>query len=343
MKKIVWVRADGLKSWDARKKLVTTALEGGADAVLVNRGEGEKVRTLGRIAVVSDGGKADVTIGKDAFVKQINSKEDEQEIVREGKHRKFVVVDARDWKIIPLENIIAGLQGQKAKIIVEVSTTEEAKTALETMEVGADGVLINANPSVIRKTLSLVDELSSEKLNLTPVKITEIKSVGMGDRVCVDTASMFSVGEGMLVGSQSNALFLVHSESIETEYVASRPFRVNAGAVHAYTLLPSGKTTYLSEVKAGSEVLAVDYKGNTRKLVLGRAKIEKRPLLLLEATDGKRKITTLLQNAETILLTKKSGKPISVAKLKKGDEVLAYVEEGGRHFGMKVKESIKEK
>jgi len=342
-KKTIWVRADGGANWDKRKKLVTTSLETGVDAVLVNSGEEESVKTLGRIDVVSEGNKADVVVGKDAFVKQIHNKEDEQEIVSEGKKKKFVVVDARDWKIIPLENIIAGLQGAKAKIIVEVDSVAEARTALTTLEVGCDGVLINASPVVIKKTVAMVEDLSSQKLDLTTVKITKIEPVGMGDRVCVDTASMFSVGEGMLVGSASNALFLVHSESIETEYVASRPFRVNAGAVHAYTILPNGKTTYLSELKAGSEVLAVDYKGNTRKLVLGRAKIEKRPLLLVEAVTGKKKITTLLQNAETILLTKKSGKPISVSKLKKGDEVLAYLEEGGRHFGMKVKESINEK
>jgi 3-dehydroquinate synthase II len=343
MKKLVWVRADGGKPWESRKKLVTTALESGADAVLVNAGEEEKVRTLGRITVVSEGKNADLVIGKDIFAKQIHSKDDEQEIVREGGRRSFVVVDARDWKIIPLENIIAGLQGARAKIIVEVAGEDEAKTALTTLEVGSDGVLISGNPGVIRKTVAVVEELTSQKLKLTPVKITGIKSVGMGDRVCVDTASMLSVGEGMLVGSASNALFLVHSESIETEYVASRPFRVNAGAVHAYTLLPNGKTTYLSELSAGDEVLAVDFKGKTRKVILGRSKIEKRPLLLVEAQAGGAKITTLLQNAETILLTKKSGKPISVAKLAKGDEVLAYLEEGGRHFGMRVKESIKEK
>jgi len=174
-------------------------------------------------------------------------------------------------------------------------------------------------------------------------KITNIKPTGMGDRVCVDTASLFDKGEGMLIGSASSALLLVHSETIESPYVAARPFRVNAGPVHAYTLLPNGKTTYLSELGAGDEVLAVDHKGNTRTLIVGRMKIEKRPLMLVEAEANGKKIKTLLQNAETIRLTAKDGKAISVAQLKKGDEVLAYVEEGGRHFGMAVKETIEEK
>ena len=56
----------------------------------------------------------------------------------------------------------------------------------------------------------------------------------MGDRVCVDTCANMGLGEGMLVGNSSGGLFLVHAESLENPYVAPRPFRVNAGPVHAY-------------------------------------------------------------------------------------------------------------
>jgi 3-dehydroquinate synthase II len=342
MSKEIWVKADGRQPWEKRKKLVTTALEGGCTAVLVNAGEEGKVRTLGRITVVSSGSKADILLGKKAFYKTVSSKEDEQEAVKLGRKADYVIVNNVDWKVIPLENIIAGLQG-KCKVIVEVGNSGEAKVALETLEVGADGVLVNAGLREVKKTKELVDELSSEKLKLVPVTVKSLKPVGMGDRVCVDTASMFQVGEGLLVGSQSNALFLVHSETLETEYVSSRPFRVNAGAVHAYVRMPDGKTKYLSELKAGSEVLAVDSKGSTRKLVVGRSKVEKRSLILVEAEAGGRRVSTLLQNAETILLVRKSGKPVSISKLKPGDQVLAYIEDVGRHFGMKIEESIQEK
>ena len=343
MKKELWVRADSGKSWDARKKLVTTALESGARAVLVLKDDLEKAGSLGKIAFVSDSPKATIALGRQAFYVTVKSKEDEQEAVRLGKTADYVIVNALDWKVIPLENIIAALQGKKAKVIVEVRDEKEAKTALETLEVGADGVLVSGDFNTIKKVRDIVEEMSTEKIALTAATIRKLEPVGMGDRVCVDTASMFSVGEGMLVGSQGNALFLVHSESIETEYVASRPFRVNAGPVHAYTRIPDGKTKYLSELSAGDEVLAVDWKGNTRRLILGRSKIEKRPLLLVEAECQGVKATTLLQNAETILLVNPKGKPVSISKLNVGDEVLAYFEEAGRHFGMKIKESIKEK
>ena len=50
-------------------------------------------------------------------------------------------------------------------------------------------------------------------------------------RVCVDLCSNMGPGEGLLVGSFARALFLVHSESAQSAYISSRPFRVNAGAV----------------------------------------------------------------------------------------------------------------
>ncbi|MFH0860459.1 MAG: 3-dehydroquinate synthase II [Candidatus Altiarchaeota archaeon] len=342
MAKLFWVRADQDQPWEKRKKLVTTALESGADAVMVKPGEVETVKGLGLIHVISNDRSADIRLAKDACYKEIHNKEDEQDIVKLGKNSRYVIVNARNWKIIPLENIIAALRG-KCKIIVEVANAKEAKVALETLEVGADGVLVNAGFSEIKGVKTIIDEMATEKLTLVPARITRIEPAGMGDRVCVDTTSMLNVGEGMLVGSQSNGMFLVHSESIETEYVASRPFRVNAGAVHAYVRMPEGRTSYLSELKAGSDILAVDWKGRTRKVTVGRSKIEKRPLILVEAKAEKRSISTMLQNAETILLVDKTGKPVSISRLKKDDEVLAYVEDAGRHFGMKVKESIEEK
>jgi 3-dehydroquinate synthase II len=152
-----------------------------------------------------------------------------------------------------------------------------------------------------------------------------------------------SMGQGMLVGNSSSALFLVHSESIENPYVTPRPFRVNAGPVHAYTRIPGGKTRYLSELSAGDQVLIVDYKGNTTTGIVGRLKIEKRPLMLVKAVIGDKEISSIVQNAETIRLTDPQGKALSVVSLAPGDKVLAAVEEGGRHFGIKIEESITEK
>ena len=46
----------------------------------------------------------------------------------------------------------------------------------------------------------------------------------------------------------------VKAEVMENSHVPPRPFRVNAGAVHAYVLTPEGKTKYLEELRSGEEV-----------------------------------------------------------------------------------------
>lgn len=68
-------------------------------------------------------------------------------------------------------------------------------------------------------------------------------------------------------------------QCMESQYINSRPFRVNAGAVHAYVQAPGNKTAYLSELKSGSEVLVVDAAGRARTAVVGRCKIETRPMV----------------------------------------------------------------
>ncbi|RME11686.1 MAG: 3-dehydroquinate synthase II, partial [Aquificota bacterium] len=138
-------------------------------------------------------------------------------------------------------------------------------------------------------------------------------------------------------------MFLVHAETEENPYVASRPFRVNAGAVHMYIRVPENRTKYLCELSAGDPVMVYDYTGRGRLVYVGRAKVERRPMLLVEGKFENKKVSAVLQNAETIRLTRPDGTPLSVAELKEGDEVLGYIEEAGRHFGMKVEETITEK
>lgn len=318
------------------KNLVTTALESGADAILIPSGYTKEVKELGLITTISSDG--DLKPARDVIEVSINSKEDEE---RAGKlnRDKLLIIQTGDWKVIPLENLVA----QRRGLIALVKNAQEAKLALGILEKGVDGVLLDTRDvNEIKRTSKVIKE-KGEKLTLCRVKITNVNPVGIGDRVCIDTCTNMRIGEGMLVGNTSNGMFLVHSESVENPYVASRPFRVNAGGVHAYTRIPDGKTKYLSDLKSGDGVLIVDYKGNTQVAVVGRIKVEKRPMILIEAKIGKYPISLVMQNAETIRLTKPSGKPISIVKLKRGDEVLGYMETAGRHFGIKVEESIIEK
>ena len=328
----IWIKVE---PWD--KKIVTTALEGGADGLMVPPGYSEKVKELGRIETISEEG-GDLKLGEDVVFFNITSGKDEEEIVRLS-HSKRVILQCSDWTVIPLENLIA----KRADVIAQVQNLEEAQTAFGILEKGVSHILFHPKDAgELKKALSLL-RVNEEKTCLEAAEIVEIRPVGMGDRVCVDTCTSMTPGEGMLIGNSSSALFLVHAESISNPYVAPRPFRVNAGAVHAYTRVPGGKTRYLSELAAGDTVLLVDFAGNTTTGTVGRVKIEKRPLMLVTAAYTGRKITTILQNAETIRLTSPDGKAASVVSLKPGDKVLVACEECGRHFGHKIEETITEK
>jgi len=327
----IWVKVD---PWD--KKLVTTAIEGGADGIMVPKGYSEKVQELGRIQTISEDG--DLVIGEDVIIFTIKGREDEDEIVRLCQNKK-VILNCSDWAIIPLENLIA----KGADVIAQVRSVEEAQTAYGILEKGVRRILFHAKDGVtLKKALSLL-HANEGGADLEVAEIMEIRSAGMGDRVCVDTCTSMRSGQGMLVGNSSSALFLIHSESISNPYVTPRPFRVNAGPVHAYTRVPGGKTRYLSELSAGDNVLIVDYQGNTTVATVGRLKIERRPLMLLTARIGEKQVTTIVQNAETIRLVNPEGNPVSIVSLSPGDKVLVAVEESGRHFGQKIDETITEK
>jgi 3-dehydroquinate synthase II len=254
----------------------------------------------------------------------------------------YTAVIGEDWTIIPLENLIARI-GEETDLLAGVTSAEEAQTAFETLELGADGVLLDTDdPDEIRTTVEVRDAAERETLDLTYGEVLDVERAGMADRVCIDTGSLMEHDEGMLIGSMSRGLFFVHAETAESPYVASRPFRVNAGAVHAYVRTPDGGTKYLSELKSGDEVQVVDTDGNTREAIVGRVKIEKRPMFRVELqVDGDR-IETLLQNAETIKVATDAGRK-AVTDLDVGDEMLLYYEDVARHFGEAVEESIIEK
>lgn len=52
-----------------------------------------------------------------------------------------------------------------------------------------------------------------------------------------------------------------------------------AAQVHAYTAGPQGRTAYLSELQSGHEVIVVNAEGQQRSVIVGRVKIETRPLV----------------------------------------------------------------
>jgi len=269
----------------------------------------------------------------------IECREDEEKAVRMAEKSNHIFIQSPNWKIISLENLVAKVKG-KTKLIAEVKNSEEAKLALEVLELGVDGILLETNDlGELEKTVRMLQERSMGILKLEEAVVTEIKLLGLGARACIDTCSLMKNGEGMLVGNFSQGMFVVESEVEATPLTNPRPFRVNAGAISLYTLTPNGKTKYLSEIKAGDQILIIDREGSTKPAFVVRSKIEIRPLVLIKAEAENREAAVTLQMAETVkLMTSKGSKPVT--DLKPGDKVIAHFEQGGRHFGTLVPEEF---
>lgn len=320
------------KSVPLCKEDVTLALESGVDGIIVPRAAVEQVAGLARCQVLAD-----------EYVHTIHlaAKSDEEAalaLLQKATGDSPCVVLARGWEIIPVENLLA----QSAAVAVEIASLEEARLAAGILERGVNCmVMLPEGLGELKATVAEIKR-SQGTCPLQKAVVTKVQNVGLGHRVCVDTLSVFRKGQGMLVGNSSAFTFLVHAETEHNEYVAARPFRVNAGAVHAYVQLPGDRTSYLEELRAGQEVLQVGADGSTALVTVGRVKVEVRPMLLVEARVGDTVGTVFLQNAETIRLTAPDGSPISVVSLREGDSVLCHTDSAGRHFGMRIAEDIRE-
>jgi 3-dehydroquinate synthase II len=346
--KEVWLRLDPEASETQKAELLKTA-EGRCNVVIVSPEDIPLASGL-KLQTASSDERSDIKLlqGPVKFEKEfspnsavevvVKDRSDEENVLRlaEGGVR-YVLVRCPDWKIIPLENLIARTRN-KVTLLADVSSTLEATTALQTLELGVDGVVITP------KTTNDLEELDKflnqdESVPLIKAKVVTVREIGSGARVCVDTCELMQPGEGMLVGSQSSGLFLVEAEVHKNPHVEPRPFRVNAGPVSSYVLTPGLKTRYLAELKAGDDVLIVNRKGSARSGHVGRVKIERRPMTLIESEAADHSFSLIVQNAETVrLVSDGSSKPVS--ELKAGDEILVRVEVGGRHFGTLVADEM---
>lgn len=307
---------------------ITLALESGVDAIIVEAAHVASVQALSKTPVLA--------AEEQAFVR-LDSKADEEEAVRLLAQGQGVILK-EGWEIIPVENILA----QTENLAVEAANLDRARLAAGILERGVRTVVVLPSATGDLKAIVRELKLSQGTMELETATITAVTSAGLGHRVCVDTMSLMKSGQGMLVGNSSAFTFLVNAETESNPYVAPRPFRINAGAVHAYAAMPGDKTTYLEELKTGSEVLIVGADGATTLATVGRCKVEIRPMLLIEAECSGKKGTLFLQNAETIRMVRADGRPVSVVDLQVGDKVLCRTDQAGRHFGMRITEDIKE-
>jgi 3-amino-4-hydroxybenzoic acid synthase len=249
----------------------------------------------------------------------------------------------RDPTKIPLEIVIAAAESASGSMITVVEDVEEAEIVFGVLEHGSDGVMMAPKKVGDATDLRAAAAERTQDLNLVELEVKKITHVGMGERACVDTCTYFREDEGILVGSHSKGMILCVSETHPLPYMPTRPFRVNAGAIHSYTLSAKGRTNYLSELKSGSKVMAVDVKGQTRLVTVGRVKIESRPLLQIdaEAPDGTT-VNLILQDDWHVRVLGPGAAVLNSTHLKPGDKLLGYLPTEDRHVGYPISEFCRE-
>ena len=269
----------------------------------------------------------------------------------------WLLIDCPDWKMIPLENLVAAADQTSTKLAATISNSDQLQGAAFALQRGVDALILPDDEGIWRVAQQLaaqrlsdlggVNESSSEVMTESPeiveLQVLSVEPGGMGDRVCVDLVQMLEIGEGVLVGSNASLLTLVHGETLSSQFVPPRPFRINAGPVHSYILMADNSTKYLSELVAGDEVLVVSPTGS-RAVAVGRLKIEPRPLLLVRFNNvqfGEGQL--FLQQAETVRLVLKLEKTVSVTHLEAGMNILGAAGTAGRHIGQAISGDVEEK
>lgn len=256
----------------------------------------------------------------------------------------YLVVDFDLPTNIPLELIIARLQDSSTVLLKQVNNFTDMEVVFGVLEKGSDGVLFtNTDFNEIIKVSEYLSGQDTGSIELHPLTVSEIRNIGMGLRSCIDTTSMMTQDEGMLIGSTSQGGIFVCSETHYLPYMNLRPFRVNAGAIHSYVWMPGNAAEYLSDLQAGSKVLCINTKGKCRTLTVGRVKTEARPLLLIKGEAAGKELNVIVQDDWHIRVMGADGKPMNASLIRPGDKLLAYVCEPGRHVGIKVNETILEK
>ncbi|RKN22133.1 3-dehydroquinate synthase II family protein [Micromonospora musae] len=260
-----------------------------------------------------------------------------------AREEEIAVLDFRDPTKIPLEIVLAAAAESEGTIVTVAHDVPEAEILFGVLEVGSDGVLMAARSVGDATALRRAATGQHGEIPLVELEVTRTRHVGMGERACVDTCTYFGQDEGILVGSHSKGMVLCVSETHPLPYMPTRPFRVNAGAIHSYTVAADGRTHYLSELEAGSKVLAVTTKGQTRLVTVGRVKIETRPLISIDAVaPNGQTVNLILQDDWHVRVLGPDAVVLNSTELQPGDRILGHLPTADRHVGYPIEEFCRE-
>lgn len=241
---------------------------------------------------------------------------------------------------IPLELLVARAQNTSTRVLKELGRTSEASVVAGVLEAGPAGVVVRGEQLAdLNHVAASIRALRMVQHKLVELEVVRSVPAGMGFRGCVDTATMFDEDEGMIVGSTSYGGVLVCAEVHFLPYMNLRPFRVNAGAVHSY-VFGAEETAYITDLKSGEKAYAVSADGRFRQVLVGRVKVELRPLRLIEARHEDVMVKALVQDDWHVRIMSSDGEPLNLTEIRRGASVLGYVCAPGRHVGIKVAEQI---
>ncbi len=278
---------------------------------------------------------------------QIDDPSDQEEALSLIGLVPWILVRCSDWTMVPLENLVTASRGTSTRIAAAIDEEVELNGAAFAMGRGVDAILVPIQ--MVDKAIRVLggswekEESQETGTTIVEARILSIDGAGVGERVCVDLTRRINDGQGIATGSLSGNLCILHGETIQSEYVPTRPFRVNAGAIHSYILMADGKTKYLSELISGDEVAVLSSSGEQEKATIGRLKVETRPLLMIRFEVSGSEGQIVVQQAETVRLITPNGGVISVTKAKEGDKISVITDNRARHVGIALNAGVTEK
>ena len=290
--------------------------------------------------------------------------------------------DSKSQAMITCENLLAACADTPTRVAACVTRADDCNGLAFALDLGVDALVVSesaleddlplleaAQVAKAQRLERVQDEAGIESgganaeldgrgpVRLEAAEVVDVADGGRADRVCLDLTCLLSGDEGCLVGSSAKALLLLHGETVASGFVPPRPFRLNAGPVHAYCLLADGSTKYLSELNAGDRLRIVALDGRCRDGVIGRCKVEPRPVLRVswkraaagaaakgEAVEEEEAVhQTFLQQAETVRLAGADERPIPVTSLRPGHKLLGRWVVQGTHVGRPIRAQVEER
>ena len=278
---------------------------------------------------------------------QIDEPSDQEEAMSLIGLVPWILVRCSDWTMVPLENLVAASRGTSTRIAAAIDEEVELNGAAFALGGGVDAILVKSH--LVNDAVGIIggkwekEDVQEKGAIVEEARVISIESIGVGERVCIDLTSRLNEGQGIATGSISRMLCIVHGETIPTEFIPTRPFRVNAGSIHSYALMADGTTKYLSELNAGDEIAILSSEGIVGNAVIGRLKIENRPLLIIRFRVGSEQGQVILQQAETVRLVAPEGGALPITSAASGNNISVMIDERVRHIGQPLEGRVKER